>query len=510
LLVVFRCPACAGQTLFRTEEAGPSPSLICTTCGSTHEACDLESPDQSDRQHLPGAVEFSSQARRDLRRPVSRDAGFVDLPLDEPGSTRPRASLVDISRAGLTLAMDIDPGLQVGATLDTVTVGIEGRMIEGDLTVMNVRKDGDSGVVLGCLFYPLTREAETTWASLFPGTGAHESTAPLLEIRCGSCHSTIRVARDPGTDDGPVVVTCDTCSQEYALNLDGIISRHEEVRADARVIARLNRIDLPAAYSVLLGIMTLVQVRDMYELGRAPDAPEAGAASSSPYDPGFGEAVDAGWLTAGQAALRGERAAFVDRLVERHRLSRPLALAVADNRLSLLTALRQQGRRERIHVAAPTTTHRWRPATVTLVTILLVLLAAVGAYQGGLALNRAQEEEERIAAVDRQRQTIKATRIAKDESGRVIEISGPDPTSVLLAYCLRDQCEPLETAAPVAAPAGVRLGIFTTHDGLGPRSAIRIQRRNGAHDWVVGDGSNPIAVAEAPDLPPGTARFPLR
>jgi hypothetical protein len=406
--------------------------------------------------------------------------------------------------------MDSDCGLEAGVAVDAVTVGVEGCMIEGDLAVMNVRRGRDSGVVLGCLFYPMTREAEIAWASLFPGMEAGERAEPLLEIRCGSCHSTVGVARDPGTDDGPLVVTCDTCSQEYDLNLDGILSRHEEVRADARVIAQLNHIDLPAAYSVLLGIMTLAQVRDMYELGREPDAPEASATSAAPYDPGFSEAVDAGRLTAEQAALRGDRDAFVKRLVERHRLAQPLALAVADNRLSLLAALRQQGRRERIHVEPPAAPRRRRPTKVALVTILLTLLAAVGAYQGRLVLNRAQEEEDRIAAIDRQRQAIKITRIAKDESGRVIEISGPDPTSVLLAYCVRGQCEPLETVAPVAGPAGVRLGIFAANDGLGPRSAIRIRRRSGAHEWVVGDGSHPIAVAEAPDLPPGTARFPLR
>ena len=189
----------------------------------------------------------------------------------------------------------------------------------------------------------------------------------------------------------------------------------------------------------------------------------------------------------------------------------PLALEIADNRLSLLQAIRQRGPRERIRID-PQKSLRSKPRTAALLVpavLLLVLLATLGAYLGSQMLNRAQEDE-RVEAADRRQRTIRGTRVAKDDLGRAVEISGPHPESVLMAYCRPGRHGELEIAVPVPPRAGERLGIFTDRDASGSRFAILIRRRGGSGEWVAGDGSNPIAVTEAPDLPPRTPRYPVR
>ena len=196
-------------------------------------------------------------------------------------------------------------------------------------------------------------------------------------------------------------------------------------------------------------------------------------------------------------------------MARRHGLSISLALAVADNRLSLLQAMRKRGPGERIHVGAHKKSPRARPRRVALVAVLLLALVSIGAYQGHQVLNRLQEDG-RTAAADRRQQIIGATRVAKDELGHAIEISGPDPESVLMAYCRPGRHAELEIAVPVPQQTGVRWGIFTDREANGTSFAIRIQRRSGAREWFAGEGSDPIAVTDAPDLPAGTPRYPVR
>ncbi len=252
--------------------------------------------------------------------------------------------------------------------------------------------------------------------------------------------------------------------------------------------------------------MTLSQVLDLYDADRAPEAPAATEATSAKYDRGFQGAVESGRLTVEQAVQRGDRASFASRLAERHGLPMPLALAVADNRLSLLKAVQQRGPRERIQVGPQRMPPSAMPWAVAFVAVLLVLLASIGAYQGRQVL----KEDERTAAADRRQRIIRAVQVTKDEAGRAIEISGPNPESVLMAYCRPGRHGELEVAVPVPPRVGVRLGIFTDHDSRGSRFTIRIQRRNDAREWVAGDGSDPIAVTEAPELPADAPRYPVR
>ena len=66
-----------------------------------------------------------------------------------------------------------------------------------------------------------------------------------------------------------------------------------------------------------------------------------GEARKYRYDPAFHEAVEAGFLTPRQAMERGKRAAHAESLSKKHDLPLDRALAVADNRVSLASAIRE-------------------------------------------------------------------------------------------------------------------------------------------------------------------------
>ena len=453
-----------------------------------------------------------SDTRRDPRPELPPGEGQVDFVLG-PERERRQASITEINLAGLTFSADVHPAIEAGTELKDVTVRIGGSFILGDLTLLNVHASSGSGVQAGCLFYPRVGADEGTWLSALTslirqGSAGEDSETgvPLLAIRCGSCHATICLSESPSV---VFVVVCESCSQEHTLPDPSLVALMGTPEG-ARELARENGIDLPGAYSVLLGILTLEQVRDMYGTRQpAPAAPAATEVMSAEYDSGFQKAVEAGSLTVAEAIQRGDRTAFASRMAKRHGLPMALALEVADNRLSLLNAVRQQGPRKRIRVGpqrVPTSGMPWAPAFVA---VLLILIVSIGAHKGGQAVNRL-EQDERTAAVDQRQRMIQGTRVAKDELGRVIEVSGPNPESVLTAYCRPGQHGELEIALPVPPRAGVRWGIFTDHDASGSRFAILIQRRSGAREWVAGDGSNPIAVTEAPGLPAGTPRYPIR
>ena len=87
--------------------------------------------------------------------------------------------------------------------------------------------------------------------------------ASSLAIRCGSCHAAICVPHKPCSGEELVQVTCGTCSKTHALNPEHELLRSESVREGLRELALANRIDLPGAYSVRLGILGLDEIRDL-------------------------------------------------------------------------------------------------------------------------------------------------------------------------------------------------------------------------------------------------------
>ena len=451
--------------------------------------------------------------RRDRRYGLAPGAGSVEFAFEPGGACE--GVLVEVSLAGLTFRTDVEPGVTAGSRLSGVTVRLAGSVVRGDLIVVRVcRLDRDAGFAAGCLFYPQVGAAEATWASIFSGTrlrtGAGSGTvAPSLVIRCGSCHGSICVFC---TGEARVLVKCGTCLEAHALNLGHDLLKLEAAREGAREFALQNRIDLAGAYSVLFGIMTLDGVRDMF--GSSPGTTNAALASEADsyadvIDPGFCESVEAGRLTVGQAMQRGSRAVFAAKLAERHRLSMNMALAVADNRVLLLDAVRRRAAEER--AAAPPERVGRSARRLLLVALFVVVLTAAGSFETWRYQNWMQQNTQDAATL-RQRRTIAATRVVQDESGRVTEISGLDPRRVLLAYCSTftgyDRREPLEIAPLHPPDPGVRLGIFSDRQGI--RYVIRIHRRGGARNWVAGGRGEPILVSDAPQIAPGTPTIPVR
>ena len=101
-----------------------------------------------------------------------------------------------------------------------------------------------------------------------------------------------------------------------------------------------------------------------------------------------------------------------------------------------------------------------------------------------------------------------------DDAGNLIEISGPDPSSVLRAFCGfgegAERLEPVGLAKPPPpSSTGVRLGIYRDHDHMGAIPAIRIRRDLRTRRWVSGDGRGPIAGVDITSLVARTKVVPL-
>jgi hypothetical protein len=314
-----------------------------------------------------------------------------------------------------------------------------------------------------------------------------------LILRCKSCHGTVWAQPERGSRR--LELSCRGCKQRYHLEprqRDRIAGR--SFAKEARELAQDEGIDLPGAYSVLLGVMTLEELR-AYMSPRKIDLPEPAAAGASagpdaelPYDPAFQAAVESGFLTARQAGERGHREMLATSLAGRHGLPLKLAYAVADNRLSLVEALRKRdaAREQPLNLTVPAGPS---PRAIG----LFLALAACGA----LAL--ALESWNRPAPVTR---ALGQAEMKVDHRGRLLRVAGPDPQTVLETYCAAGEAGPCRVLAVVpASSAGgrARIGLIRPSDDRGALLAITIEEDKAAGLWFAGDGETPIAVRSAPE-----------
>jgi len=322
-------------------------------------------------------------------------------------------------------------------------------------------------------------------------------------IRCAKCHGSVWLDLARGSLDA--LLTCEGCGQAYKPQRWSSDAA-EEFRQNAHIFAIENGIDMPGAFSVLLGLMTLGQVLDVGAAPAPPSAPrsasmpeDVGDTTGSPavkidYDPAFLPAVEAGSLTARQALERGDRESFAQRLIDRHKMSEELAYLVADNRMSLLAAIRsQEGREElrastidvRMGTAIPTAQLRRALAWMLFVAVIL------GAGAGWLYLG-----QDRDAPLDN-------VTVQTDNKGRIVQVEGPDPRSVLEAYCAaRRTREPLVPLGVMPATMGnlrVRVGVLRDPLNKDRLLAISIRRDRDASRWFAGDGRAELHALRAPD-----------
>jgi hypothetical protein len=378
-----------------------------------------------------------------------------------------------------------------------------------------------------------------------------------MYFRCTDCYAATWVQSVDASAESQTL-KCQTCNRGFTVRAAANLSPDPRAQYEtALALAEGNGFDLPTSYSVLLGIMTLEHAMVMRDRGlpaREVTPPagdpttEDGAAAAAPradakrreipsaanvieYDPAFADAVAHGYLSTQQAIERGDRTKFAKRAAELHGLSESLAFMVADNKISVTTAI-HKSREEVAAVLRPAKVRTWKRALVAAVGALV--LVAVGIYSlhlwsGIEEKNRKAEEwtETVTAKIEKNREPEprgrlerlpgevpkRRVRIQKDTEGRVIEIVGPDPSSVLLAYCANqepaERFHAIELTAAVPAYPGTKLGVFEDGAEIGKRYAIRIRRTINGRRWVAGDGEKPIAATVAPLLPEDAPRVPV-
>lgn len=317
-----------------------------------------------------------------------------------------------------------------------------------------------------------------------------------MHIRCKQCHGSVQILLE-ADPKGRTGTSCTGCGQQYELKLSG--SKAERLLADARRIALEHQIDLPGAYSVLVGVMDLDQVRALQDPARsvAPaPAADAGGGRKLRYDPAFHEAVEAGFLTPQQAFERGKREALAVSLSAKHHLPLERARAVADNRIALLSAIRERkaGPSAPVDLVVPARSSRALASGMLAVALLGVLAALlfsvfVAKPNSGSTARRPKGE----------------VRIQTNTEGLIVRIEGPDPASVLDAYCesgeSQRELECLRLMPSARNEPGIKLGIIRDRSAPEHQLAIYISKDRSGRRWTAGNGRSPLVAFQAPDDP---------
>ncbi|MCP3980195.1 MAG: hypothetical protein GY716_12895 [bacterium] len=232
-------------------------------------------------------------------------------------------------------------------------------------------------------------------------------------------------------------------------------------------------IDMPSAYSVLLGVMTFKQ---------------ALAAIATPHSTAGASRIKHSRKTGGAAGAGDRLASGID------------AVRHARQRAREAEAERQRDIRAR----------RRRLGTRIATAVVAFSLPAVAL----LVLLRATRTEQTVAAnLDQQRRLARAaevTELHRNEAGEIVRISGPDAPSVLAATCLAlerslQACDPLEIRFASPPSPVRRIGVVEAQPG-GELKAIEIHR-TGAQAWEVRADGGRIPMDDAPAFPAGTPRI---
>jgi len=320
-----------------------------------------------------------------------------------------------------------------------------------------------------------------------------------LTIRCKKCRGVVPV-RLTDEDVGPGSATCCNCGSKYRFDVPEKSSRPGRSLSErAQRLAAHHGIDRPGAYSVLLGIMTPDELRKLDDPASAPSCPAPDDdRRKHHYDRAFQPAIDGGKLTARQAAERGNREAYAGILSSRHGLTDEEALAVADNRYSLLEAIRLREQRKERETAQPGVAGGRISRAAVLTAVLAVL--AVLAYSGFVTRNRRAT----LAAglTPGMPRAVGAASVTTDERGRVVEVIGPDPRTVLRTYCVEGsknaRFEPLDVVPSSRLGPGVRIGLLRDPRHPDDLLAISIREDRESNHWRAGDGHRPLVAAAAP------------
>jgi len=363
-----------------------------------------------------------------------------------------------------------------------------------------------------------------------------------MYIRCAECQAATWLETLAPGEVG-LSIACKSCKHEYSLLAAGELGvTADEQHQRALQFAEFNQIDLPSAYSVLLGFMDLEDAKQARgdliakhsEPGDTSATPEAlrlplipeKPSSDGAYDPGFEPSVAAGRMTAQEALTRGDRRVYVAQLARRHSLTMHLAELVADNKMSLHSAARRirgEGDGGRPPLESATSRQKKIVLGLTAGLILAAFVHAGSVWTRSLRQTRAAAKATEVAAAtraniaaERVAQTatpVSRTKIKTDENGDVVEVVGRNPSEVLFAYCDASkgtrQLQPLELTSTVPPSSGTRLGLLRNFDEVDGPYAITIRQDRKSRTWVAGNGEDPLVPSLAPAFPEDAMRVPV-
>jgi hypothetical protein len=319
-----------------------------------------------------------------------------------------------------------------------------------------------------------------------------------MYLRCCRCHESTWIrSLVPGLVER--AVACQDCGHEHDLDRVSELGETAKQQYDkANRFAEDNKVDLPTAYSVLLGLMSLEDARGVDSEKKNKHRREAAAKATPDLPP---EPVP---VRRPRAGLRKRPA----------RPARPGQPERADSKSTVTIHVEREMAEQRKKLT-------WGQLALLLVLASLTVgLAGRHAYKtwreivdearnarastaaSEKATENAELKKQEEARETEQRSVNLQPTVERDARGRVTRVVGPSPTEVLQAYCeaVSDihPREPLElTDASPPSPAE-RFGVFRDFSQLESDRAIRISRVDGKNRWAAGNGRRPIPTREAP------------
>ena len=360
-----------------------------------------------------------------------------------------------------------------------------------------------------------------------------------MYIHCSRCHEPTRIrSLVPGLVEP--AVKCQDCGQEHDLSRSSELGETGKQQYEiASEFASRNGVDLPTAYSILLGLMTLQEARDAAVAQKAKQRKKTGPADT-PIEIADSPAIEADMAieivdsgTDMSVEIMDSPATEADTFVSDTPGPPVRRRGAAAQRL-------RPPRKEKkvtIHVEREMAKER-RQLTLRQIILLAVLgslalglsgrhayLTWRGLVEEGRTAQRntvasaeaVQSGEEKALAEARKNQSdvpaaLQAT-VLRDSDDRVTQVSGPNPMTVLKAYCEAAsdtyEREPLELAQASPPTPDERFGIFRDFSRLETNRAIRISQDHESQRWVAGDGQTPIPTREAPAEPDTIRRASL-
>lgn len=280
-----------------------------------------------------------------------------------------------------------------------------------------------------------------------------------MYARCRMCADLMWV--QPTTLAHIARIKCRTCGHIHPLGdvwqLGTPGPRHQALAAD---LARTHRLDLPGAYSVLLGFMSTGQAR----------------------------AVSA-----------------TERLVELHGLSHDLAAKVAAGEIGLSEARKVRAEPAGGHRPPFFASTSVKPAVVAGVAGVLSVLLAIffqtkrnapvvdPPVTPAAAPAVVAATTEPSDSASREPRRPPGTEVLFDDAGRLVRVVASVPQGVLLAYCQEEPSRrPLELSSTRHGDRNTWFGVFRDYDDLERLWAITIHKDWQTRRWAAGDGTAPL------------------